>query len=57
MLKHLRFLDLRANRLSTLPESLSALHRLEKLDLRWNHFQSLPAWIVKLERRGCIVYS
>jgi len=30
---------------------------LEKLDLRWNKFESLPAWIKEIEERGCIVYS
>jgi Leucine-rich repeat (LRR) protein len=55
-LKQLRFLDLRANRLSALPESLAELHRLEKLDLRWNQFQTVPFWIDTLKDRGCIVY-
>jgi hypothetical protein len=49
-------MDLRANRLSGLPESMSRLRRLEKLDLRWNQFRAVPAWIRKLESRGCIVY-
>ena len=49
-------MDLRANRLSSLPESLSKLHKLEKLDLRWNQFRKRPCLDQSTEKRGCIVY-
>ncbi len=35
-LKKFEFLDLRANQLTALPNSLGSLPNLEKLDLRWN---------------------
>jgi Leucine-rich repeat (LRR) protein len=56
-LSNLRFLDLRANQLTSLTEALAALPRLEKLDLRWNLFSSLPGWLGRLSERGCLVYA
>ena len=55
-LHHQVYLDLRANSLTILPASLGALPRLEKLDLRWNRIRPLPAWLERLEARGCSVY-
>jgi len=39
-----------------LPDTLAALPRLEKLDLRW--VTTLPplVWVGDLEARGCVVY-
>ena len=56
-LPRLRHLDLRANRLSTLPATLANLKLLEKLDLRWNRFETMPDWLEQLEKNGCIVYT
>ncbi|MBC7976931.1 MAG: hypothetical protein H7138_18300, partial [Myxococcales bacterium] len=49
-------LDLRGNRLDTLPEALRAMP-LAKLDLRWNPLRALPGWIDELIDRGCLVYT
>src|SRR5256885_13742688 len=49
-LRHLDILDLRNNRLTTLPESLSSLHNLTFLDLRANRFVSLPPGIAELTK-------
>lgn len=54
-LPRLRVLDLRANRLTALPDSLADLPGLEKLDLRWNRFRQLPECAELLRRRGCHV--
>jgi len=55
-LKGLRFLDVRANQLTELPESIAKLQALEKLDLRWNKALSIPKWVTKLEGQGCLIY-
>jgi len=39
-----------------LPVSLGGLTNLEKLDLRWNKLDSIPAWIAQLEKQGCTVF-
>jgi Leucine-rich repeat (LRR) protein len=49
-------LDLRANRLTAIPDWLGALPQLEKLDLRWNSLTDIPPWIQPLEQRGCTVF-
>ena len=41
---------------TTVPASLAALPRLEKLDLRWVTTLVLPAWVADLEAGGCAVY-
>ena len=53
----LRFLDLRANALSTVPDWLAQLPSLENLDLRWNRLTALPAAFRRLEERGCLIYT
>jgi hypothetical protein len=50
----LKHLDLRANRLVCLPPAVREMV-LEKLDLRWNKLGAPPAWIDRLEQRGCRV--
>ena len=55
-LENLARLDLRANRLKTLPAEIGELPKLEKLDLRWNKLSSVPPWIWKLKQHGCTVY-
>jgi Leucine-rich repeat (LRR) protein len=55
-LSSLTHLDLRANRLAVLPDSIGDLPKLEKLDLRWNKLSSLPEWMQRLEEGGCSVY-
>jgi hypothetical protein len=47
-------LDLRANRLATLPDELPDV---EKLDLRWNRFSELPPAAQRLQARGCVVLA
>jgi Leucine-rich repeat (LRR) protein len=47
---------LRANRLVALPANIGDLPKLKKLDLRWNKLSSLPAWLRRLEERGCSIY-
>jgi hypothetical protein len=47
----------RGNPLTSLPESLIALPRLEKLDLRWVTTLETPRWFSQLEANGCIIYS
>ena len=56
-LMSLVYLDLRGNRLRSLPASLGDLPNIEKLDLRWNKLGSLPGWVEGLERRGCVVLA
>ena len=56
MLKELRQIDLRGNPLTSLPNAMATLPRLEKLDLRWVNTLAAPAWIAELEARGCLVY-
>ena len=41
-LRELRLLDLRANRLTSVPDWIVELPRLEKLDLRWNEVYDVP---------------
>lgn len=55
----LRHLDLRANRITTLPSWLADLPALEKLDLRWNPLtpDPDPALLAGLAERGCIVLT
>ena len=55
-LGNLRHLDLRGNPLTSLPEAVATLQRLEKLDLRWVTTLAAPAWIGSVEARGCVVY-
>ena len=55
-LANLVYLDLRANPLTVLPPSIGDLPKLEKLDLRWTRLASIPAWMERLEARGCGVY-
>lgn len=52
----IQYIDLRANQLSTLPESMINLTQLTKLDLRWNNFTTKPSIINKLRDNGCIVF-
>jgi hypothetical protein len=47
---------LRANKLTTLPDSLAQLTHLEKLDLRWNKLSHEPAWLPQLSQHGCTVF-
>ena len=54
-LRRLAYLDLRANGIRALPDFLAELP-LEKLDLRWNPIAAFPAWVDRLEARGCVVY-
>lgn len=56
-MKELRQIDLRGNPLEELPDAIATLPRLEKLDLRWVKTLQPPAWIDRLEARGCVVYS
>ena len=53
-LQELRQLDLSGNPL--IADTLAALPRLKKLDLRW--VTTLPPliWVGDLEARGCVVY-
>jgi Leucine-rich repeat (LRR) protein len=55
-LESLEFLDLRANRLTSLPALVEDLPRLRKLDLRWNKLDARRAWQEEMTRRGCAVY-
>jgi hypothetical protein len=55
-LQELRHLDLRGNPLTHLPETITTLRRLEKLDLRWVTALTPAQWLVGLEARGCVVY-
>lgn len=56
-LPRLRHLDLRANRITWLPDlGPDAFPVLEKLDLRWLDLPVVPEWVHALERRGCLVY-
>ena len=54
--RNLRYLDVRANKLRSLPASIGALTHLEKLDVRWNKLSSFPAWMQRLAQRECTVY-
>ncbi|NHB95242.1 hypothetical protein [Photorhabdus stackebrandtii] len=56
LLSELTTLDLRANNLSTLPDSFIDLHNLKKLDLRWNSFSEVPYGVFILMERGCLVH-
>jgi Leucine-rich repeat (LRR) protein len=56
-LSSLVYLDLRGNRLTELPLSMSRLTHLEKLDLRWNPLDGIPGWFGTLEARGCSIYT
>ncbi|MNG40492.1 Leucine Rich repeats (2 copies) [compost metagenome] len=49
-------MDLRANRLSALPDSLAELTQLQRLDLRWNNFAEMPAVLEPLIAQGCLVH-
>ena len=51
-LHELRTLDLRANRLTSVPDWIVELPRLEKLDLRWNEVSEVPQALLD---RGCFV--
>jgi hypothetical protein len=51
------YLDLRANKLVSLPARIGELTNLEKLDVRWNKLSSHPEWFQRLEQRGCTVYK
>ena len=53
-LRELRLLDLRANRLTSVPEWIVELPRLEKLDLRWNEVFDPPSGLIE---RGCVVLT
>ena len=53
-LRELRLLDLRANRLTAVPDWIVELPRLEKLDLRWNEVYDVPAGLLE---RGCVVLT
>jgi Leucine-rich repeat (LRR) protein len=53
-LHELRLLDLRANRLTSVPHWIAELPRLEKLDLRWNVVYDPPA---ELLASGCVVLT
>lgn len=50
------FLYLHDNPVMRLPESLLALPRLDKLDLRWVAGFEPPGWFAGLEARGCTIY-
>lgn len=52
----IQYIDLRANQLSTLPESMINLTQLTKRDLRWNNFTTEPSIINKLRDNRCIVF-
>ncbi len=54
--KGFRLVDLRANKLVSLPAAIGDLPNLEKLDARWNKLSSLPEWFQRLEQQGCTVY-
>ncbi|HAT46070.1 MAG TPA: hypothetical protein DCS90_13295, partial [Ktedonobacter sp.] len=54
---HLTHLDLRANKLVSLPASIGDLTNLVKLDVRWNKLSSFPEWLQRLEERGCTVFT
>jgi len=47
---------MRGNPLTSLPDAIAGLPRLEKLDLRWVNSLELPSWIEDLEAHGCVVY-
>ena len=53
-LRELRLLDLRANRLTSVPDWIVELPRLEKLDLRWNEVYDPPSGLIE---RGCVVLT
>ena len=53
-LRELRLLDLRANRLTRVPDWIVELPRLEKLDLRWNEVFDPPSGLIE---RGCVVLT
>jgi hypothetical protein len=52
-LPELREIDLRGNPLTSLPQALADLPKLQKLDLGWITTLRFPAWIDDLEARGC----
>jgi hypothetical protein len=47
-LTSLRYLDLRSNKLTLLPERLAELANLEKPDLRWNRLPGYPEWLERM---------
>ena len=51
-LRELRLLDLRANRLKSVPDWIVELPRLEKLDLRWNEVFDPPSGLIERGLRG-----
>ena len=55
-LSGLRQIDVRGNPLTSVPQALADLPKLEKLDLGWISNLQLPVWINDLEARGCAVY-
>jgi hypothetical protein len=56
-LGELRFLDLRENRITELPQWLADLPMLQRLDLRWNGLLLDPPPLVeRLRARGCVVW-
>ena len=55
-MRELRQIDLRGNPVISLPEGLTTLPRLEKLDLRWVTTWEPPQWFSDLETNGCVIY-
>lgn len=55
-LNKLHSLDLRANLFTELPDWLTQLPQLERLDLRWNGFDLPPTNLQSLVERGCRIY-
>jgi Leucine-rich repeat (LRR) protein len=55
-LAELRDLDLRANALRDIPHAVAALPRLERIDLRWNPMDAIPATLEPLAQRGGVLW-